>query len=45
MEVKIIRSEKTAKWQFMIDDKLITEQTTMTKLLLKAYKYIKSQGI
>lgn len=44
MEIKITRSAETAKWSFSIDDKVITTQTTLTKLLFKAYKYVKSQG-
>ena len=44
MKIEIFRSSKNAKWEFKIDDVLITTQTTLTKLLFKAYKYVQSQG-
>jgi len=44
MKIDITRSANNAKWIFSIDDKVITTQTTLTKLLFKAYKYVKSQG-
>jgi len=44
MKIEISRSAETAKWELKIDDKLITTQSTLTKLLFKAYKYVQSQG-
>ena len=45
MKIEITRSDKTAKWEFKIDGEVITTQSSLTKLLLKAYKYAKSQGL
>ena len=44
MKIEISRSADSGKWEFKIDDVVITAQSTLTKLLFKAYKYVKSQG-
>ena len=44
MKIEITRDAETAKWKFIYNDELITEQITLSKLLHKAYKYMKSQG-
>ena len=45
MKIEVSRSKDNGKWLFVIDDKVITEQGTLTKMLTKALKYIKSQGL
>jgi len=45
MKIDISRSSENAKWTVKIDDEVITTQSSLTKLLLKAYKYAKSQGL
>jgi len=45
MKIEITRDSETAKWKFIYNGETITEQKTLSKLLHKAHKYMKSQGL